>query len=347
MITIPLTIYPEDKILVLSPHPDDESIGVGGLLALYSKQISVIVMTDGRYGNDRYDAFEMKKIREQEFVNAMEVVGISDYKFIKIEDGLLIENKNVFNDIEFENYTIVFLPNPNDNHSDHTACHEFAMDCIRARSLACDVYQYEVHKPLSDVDFHLNITGVIEKKISMINCHNSQMETHKYGEQIRALAKYRGLQNEQSESYLEVYHKVSSNYENQKDIGLEIEASKYRQFTRILTKWLHIETRITELGEYLKEKNINNIAIYGFGVLGKALYDCLRNSGCNIKYIIDKNKTADIDIPTYHEISSLDVVDIIIVTTVSGYEEIKNEIVENSKLDCISISSLVEEIAHG
>ena len=95
MITIPLTIYPEDKILVLSPHPDDESIGVGGLLALYSKQISVIVMTDGRYGNDRYDAFEMKKIREQEFVNAMEVVGISDYKFIKIEDGLLIENKNV------------------------------------------------------------------------------------------------------------------------------------------------------------------------------------------------------------------------------------------------------------
>ena len=47
----PLVIKETEKILIVAPHPDDESIGTGGLLSLYSNQCDVIVMTDGRYGN--------------------------------------------------------------------------------------------------------------------------------------------------------------------------------------------------------------------------------------------------------------------------------------------------------
>ena len=42
-----LEIRPTDKICILAPHADDESIGCGGLLALYGKQCDVVLLTDG------------------------------------------------------------------------------------------------------------------------------------------------------------------------------------------------------------------------------------------------------------------------------------------------------------
>lgn len=347
MVTIPLTINSQDRILVIAPHPDDESIGVGGLIALYPKQTEVLVLTDGRYGNDKYAPSEMKEVRKQEFVNAMDIAGIKDYSFLDVEDGTLIDNKDIFVKIDIKNYTHIFLPNPNDNHSDHTASYEYIMDCISVNTgLLPNVYQYEVHKPLADVEYHLDITDVIEKKIDMVNSHRSQVEIHKYGEQIRLLAMYRGFQNEHTACCLEVYHKVNVGAKEKKNLGIEIEASKYKQFTKILTKWLHAETKSTILGAYLERNKLRNIGIYGYGILGRALYDCLRNAECHIDYFVDKNKVADVEIPTYHDLSSLTAVDIIIVTTASGYDEIEKEIREKSNLECISISSILEEITY-
>ena len=40
-----------DKILIVSPHPDDETIGCGGLLAKYGPQCDILMLTDGRLGN--------------------------------------------------------------------------------------------------------------------------------------------------------------------------------------------------------------------------------------------------------------------------------------------------------
>ena len=39
-----------EKILVVAPHPDDESLGCGGLMSKYGKQCDVLLLTDGRRG---------------------------------------------------------------------------------------------------------------------------------------------------------------------------------------------------------------------------------------------------------------------------------------------------------
>ena len=42
-----------DNILVIAPHPDDDVIGCGGVLAANrGKRIKIIFITDGRHGSD-------------------------------------------------------------------------------------------------------------------------------------------------------------------------------------------------------------------------------------------------------------------------------------------------------
>ena len=42
-----IIIDKDDRVLVVSPHPDDESIGCGGFLSLYRGRCDVLLATDG------------------------------------------------------------------------------------------------------------------------------------------------------------------------------------------------------------------------------------------------------------------------------------------------------------
>ena len=57
------------NILVLSPHPDDESIGCGGTIANHTAagdQVTVIFLTSGEKGCEGKPPDETCNIREQE-----------------------------------------------------------------------------------------------------------------------------------------------------------------------------------------------------------------------------------------------------------------------------------------
>lgn len=45
-----LRIKESDRILIVAPHPDDETLGCGGILAKYGEKCDVLLITDGRLG---------------------------------------------------------------------------------------------------------------------------------------------------------------------------------------------------------------------------------------------------------------------------------------------------------
>ena len=329
-----LDIKSEDKILVIAPHPDDESIGVGGLLNSVPAQCSVWIMTDGRYGGNEYDPCELKEIRRRECVSALDYAKVTDVKFFDYTDGTLIQHKDCFDNEDFLKYTLVFLPNPNDNHSDHTAVYAYCVSRLKEIKSDIRVFLYEVHTPLADISCYTDITEVVSKKSKMISFHASQVKKHSYDKQTEVLAKYRGIQNEQPDLCLEVYKEINI-YEEKTNTSIEVELAKYKQFTRILSKWFMLEADGWSINRYIKEQNYETVAIYGYGILGRLLVSKMLKEGCNISYVIDKNENiSDIEgnVMVKHRLDDLPKADIVIVTVVSGDDEVKDELYKSSKL---------------
>ena len=91
-----LNIGENQKCLCLSPHADDESIGMGGVLSLFANNFEVILLTDGRKGIKDKSVEEVIKIRENEFINAMKIAGINEYNFLYAEDKKLLDSFDLF-----------------------------------------------------------------------------------------------------------------------------------------------------------------------------------------------------------------------------------------------------------
>ena len=79
------------RVLILSPHPDDETIGCGGTLALHSAagdSVRVLILTNGAKGDmsARFDRDTYIALRQQETRSACACLGISDIVFWPYED---------------------------------------------------------------------------------------------------------------------------------------------------------------------------------------------------------------------------------------------------------------------
>jgi LmbE family N-acetylglucosaminyl deacetylase len=84
-------------ILVMAPHPDDESLGCGGLLALAAQRgvaARIVFMTDGsgsHPGSTEYPPEALRDLREHEAIQAAEALGLpaDAVVFLRQPDGAL------------------------------------------------------------------------------------------------------------------------------------------------------------------------------------------------------------------------------------------------------------------
>lgn len=112
------------RVLVFTPHPDDESIAVGGYI--YSAHeagadVEVILATDGNHmglRDKRYQEFRAATGKLQVPPGALQFWGYPDSKLSDYFNEL---EPQVEKEIELYQPTYVIYPHPQDRHPDHSA----------------------------------------------------------------------------------------------------------------------------------------------------------------------------------------------------------------------------------
>lgn len=183
-----------ERVLVLSPHPDDESIGCGGTLAKLAARgsaVDVVFMTGGAQPGDA--ALEAQ--RKKEARDAARVLRLHDVQFLGGQDGGLHMQPRLSAPlrqlIEQNDYRVIFCPWPQDDHSDHRATFAILRDAlVTSHRVDIALWFYEVWSPLP-ANRMVNIDSSMQIKTKAIGSHLSQMRQKDYVKLARGLAKIR------------------------------------------------------------------------------------------------------------------------------------------------------------
>lgn len=211
----------EKKVLLLSPHPDDDIIGCGGTLQNYrarGAEITSVYMTDGRKGNPRYGEEELVSIRRQEAKTAADIIGIQRLIFFDNRDSELsvtsktvTELSKVLKDIRPE---AVFLPFILDDHPDHAATIQIFLAAIKSLPpVMC--YTWGIWTPLPCFNVAVDITASADLKRNALAAHKSQTEIVDLIGGVFSLSRYHavisGIKENKEMGWAEVYIVCSSN----------------------------------------------------------------------------------------------------------------------------------------
>ncbi len=169
-----------DRALVLAPHPDDESLGCGGTIALYSGKIqfTVVALSRGEAVNIPED--NRGELRRKECEDAVRILGahalvcldLPDGKFSEHGDSVRSRLAGLFADLKPQ---IVFVPAPVEIHPDHR---ETALACIEASRGFPGLLLafYEIYNPVR-FNVLVDIGPVIEiKKKALMRYHYSMLK---------------------------------------------------------------------------------------------------------------------------------------------------------------------------
>ena len=132
----------DTKALIISPHPDDLEIGMGGTVCLLlEKGIDVIsvVVTDGRRSANPLGITQeqLVRTRELEVRKSSEILGV-EISLLGFSDMESDSNKREFSSRMAEIITNlrpgeVYLPHPEiDKHRTHRTVSRLTLDCLKA-----------------------------------------------------------------------------------------------------------------------------------------------------------------------------------------------------------------------
>ena len=142
----------DQKVMVFSPHPDDETLACGGYIAesvQRGAEVTIVLVTDG-------NKHSLKDLRYSEFKTATSILGVpvDHLVFLNYPDGKLAQQNQTELEKAFQNQIdsycpdIILYPHPSDTHKDHITIGKIVEKILEQSPNKKIAYKYLVHHPL-------------------------------------------------------------------------------------------------------------------------------------------------------------------------------------------------------
>jgi LmbE family N-acetylglucosaminyl deacetylase len=201
------------RVVVVAPHPDDEVLGCGGVMARHAAngdEVSVIIATRG--APELFSDESVERTRAEARC-AHAILGARETRFLDfpaprldVTPGHLLADSlaRQFCELQAER---VYLPHHGDIHTDHGRVYQAVL--VAARPLShCPVRQLLCYETLSETEWapptasavfcptvFVDISAYLPKKLAAMQCFASQLKAFpnpRSLETIEALARVRG-----------------------------------------------------------------------------------------------------------------------------------------------------------
>jgi N-acetylglucosamine malate deacetylase 1 len=189
------------NVLVIAPHPDDETIGCGGAICLHvarGDRVVTVFLTSGELGLKDLPEDRAQVVREAEADAAAAVLGTASHSFLRLPDWCVGDDVGrvaaaLSPVLNRERPERVYLPHPHDGHPDHRACLPILeLCCSRPGATRPALRCYEVWSPMAEFDEVEDISAVMDRKLRALACYRSQMAQYRYDRAAAGLNQYRG-----------------------------------------------------------------------------------------------------------------------------------------------------------
>lgn len=202
------------NIIVISAHPDDETLGAGGTILKHSNngdKVYWLIVTNV-FENQGFSK-ERVESRQIEITKVEKMLGINktfflNYPTMTLSSSSLIkmvpEISSIFNEVEPE---IIYCLNRSDAHSDHRVIFDAVMACTKSFRYPF-IKQILMYECISETEFapalaekvflpnyFVDITDYIDEKLKIMEVFESEISEHPFPrslENIKALAHFRG-----------------------------------------------------------------------------------------------------------------------------------------------------------
>lgn len=197
---------------MISPHPDDETLGVGGTILKRLKKghkVALLLITELKNHNNS------KKQKEEQISKVFKAFKLSKTYRLNIEaskvDQVPLEKlvKLIFNIIQKFRPNEIFIPHITDSHSDHKMVYQAVSSSVKIfrspfvkRVLSYETisetgYGLNFEKKIFSPNVYINISGEMKKKLEILKLYKSELSKHPFPrnlDNVKSLAKIRGAE---------------------------------------------------------------------------------------------------------------------------------------------------------
>jgi len=196
----------QKNVVIVSAHPDDMEIGMGGTVAklVESKAVmtSVVVTNGGRSSNPfTLTEQRMAEVRREEALRAAAVLGVQDVIFCNEPDAVdeidvtSVTRRLVEILVRLQPTEVYTLDEDLDRHPAHRLAGQLARESVLEAGIVLSVglWAYEIWGPFATWDRLEYIDRYVAKKMAAIAEHRSQVATIPYGEGVLGLNRWRAV----------------------------------------------------------------------------------------------------------------------------------------------------------